>query len=234
MPPNKPALPNLCPFATFTPLTRNFDTEGTPPKIAVWHGTAGLGDPWGWWNRQASPSEVASADFWIKKDGKLQQYVKLVTQTSWSNGPLVKPDLSVPFLAWLVAYKKKHPEFTGNWWTVSIEFQKDVNNADPLTAAQIRTGQKLARWLLAEFGIPLDRHHHLGHYQFDSVSRARCPRLTDAEWAKLLEPAGKLEPQIAALRDQLWVLKDTAWALGRTRLGDDVETAVRRDKGEIA
>jgi hypothetical protein len=232
-PTNKPALPDLCPFAEYTPLTRNFDREGTAPKIAVWHGTAGLGDPYQWWNRPAAPNQVASADFWIRKDGLLRQYVKLVTQTSWSNGPLLKPDLSVPFLKWLVEYRKKHPGFTGNWWTVSIELEKDPKNADALTAAQVKTGSRLAGWLKSEFAIPLDRTHHLGHYQLDSVNRALCPRLGDAEWAKLLAPSGKTEPQIDALRNQLWVLKDTAWALGRKRLGDDVMDAVRRDKGEI-
>lgn len=232
-PANKPALPDLCPWATYTPLTRNFDHEGTAPRIVVWHGTAGLGDPYGWWNRDVPPNQAASADFWISKLGVLKQYVKLVSQTSWSNGPIVKPDLSVPFLKWLVEYRKTHTGFSGNWWTLSIEMEKDAQNADALTAAQIKTGNRLARWLQSEFAIPLDRQHHLGHYQFDSVTRSRCPSLRDAEWSALLEPAGKPAPQIDALRDSLWQAKDTAWALGRTRLGDDVMAAVRRDKGEI-
>lgn len=203
MPPtNKPALPDLCPFAEYTPLTRNFDHDGTAPRVAVWHGTAGLGDPYNWWNRPVAPNQAASADFWIRKDGLLRQYVKLVTQTSWSNGPLVKPDLSVAFLAWLVAYKRAHPGFTGNWWTVSIECEKDAENADALTSAQLRTGNRLARWLHAEFGIPLDRQHHLGHYQFDAVNRPHCPRLLEGEWVQLLAPGGQPEPAVPKKPDR--------------------------------
>jgi hypothetical protein len=231
--PNRPTLLDLCPLAEYTPLTRNFDRDGTAPRIVVWHGTAGLGDPYNWWNRATTPDKAASADFWIRKDGLLRQYVKLATQTSWSNGPLVRPDLSVPFIKWLVAYRRTHPGFSGNWWTLSVELEKDPQNADALTAAQLKTGNRLARWLHSEFAIPLDRAHHLGHYQFDSVNRSLCPRLTDAEWARLLAPPGRVDPQVVTLHDQLWMMKDTAWSLGRTRLGDDVMAAVRRDKGEI-
>lgn len=231
VPTNKPRLPDLCPFAEYTSLTRNFDREGTAPMIVVWHGTAGLGDPYRWWNRVTTPDKAASADLWIRKDGELRQYVKLVSQTSWSNGPLVNPDLTVPFLRWLVEYKKKHPEFTGNWWTVSVECEKDAENADALTLAQIKTANKLALWLRDEFGIPLDRHHHLEHRQFDAVNRSRCPG--PFPWNAVLHDVKKVGEQVTALRDRLWVLKDEAWNLGRQRLGDDVRDAVRRDKGEI-
>lgn len=229
-----PPPPDVCPFALFTPLTRNFDLEGTVPKIVVAHGTAGLGDPYNWWNRMVEPTKAASADFWISKSGVVRQYVRLATQTSWSNGPLNKPDLSVPFLAWLVGHKKKNPSVTGNTWTVSVEFEKGPDNSDVLTAAQETAGRDLFQWLSETYAIPKDRTHFLEHNQFDSVTRARCPG--PLPWARLLGQRVRVvqdDPRVLALRDLLWSAKDTAWTLGRQRLGDDIMTAVRRDKGEI-
>lgn len=189
-----PTPPDICPFALFTPLTRNFDLEGTVPKIVVAHGTGGLGDPHGWWNRVVEPGDAASADFWVSKSGEVRQYVRLATQTSWSNGPLNKPDLSVPFLAWLVGYKKKNPGVTGNTWTVSVEFEKGPDNSDVLTAAQETAGRDLFQWLSETYAIPKDRAHFLEHNQFDSVTKARCPG--PLPWAQLL---GQLKAPASAL-----------------------------------
>lgn len=167
-----PTPTQIYPKALWTPLTNNFTVGGAMPKIIVVHGTSGLGDPFGYWN---NPATGASADFWLPRAGpKVKQYVKL-GDTSWSNGPLAKPDLSVPFLKWLVEYQKTHPGITGNHYCVSLEFEKAPGNKSGLTAWQIREGRELIKWLSDENAIPLDRNHVLGHYQFDSVNRPFCP-----------------------------------------------------------
>lgn len=219
------------PDAKVTLLTRNFDAEGTTPKIIVAHGTSGLGDPYNWWNRpNALPTEVASADFWIPRADNMpvQQYVRM-SHTSWSNGPLNKPDLSVPFLQWLVWYKQTHPEATGNTWTVAAEFEKPPGNTGTLTKSQLRKGRALFKWLSQTFAIPLDRNHVLGHYQFDSVNRPNCPRLSEAEWRALL-----YDDALAAHNfwNPMWHAKD--WAHSRGRISTEertyIENLVIRDK----
>lgn len=244
MPPKPPpvtpvVLPDLYPDALYTPLIRNFDTIGTAPKIVVVHGTAGLGNPYLWWNRWVDSRFAASGDIWIPKSASepIRQYVRLVTQTSWSNGPLNKPDLSVPFIKWLVVYIKTHPELTGNWWPVSVEFEKSATNTEGLTASQVTRGKKLFKWLHEQFAIPLDRQHFLEHRQFDSVTRGGCPG--PIPWTQLGvdvgigASVGGTAGKIIGLRDTLWQLKDTAWNLGREQLGNKIRDSVRADKGEI-
>lgn len=180
-----PTVSEIYPLAEWTPLQRNFTVGGAQPKIIVLHGTSGLGNPYNWWNREVPSNQASSADFWIPRASgqKIRQYVKL-GDTSWSNGPLLKPDISVPFLRWLVEYKKTHPDATGNHWTTSIEFEKDSGNKQGLTAWQIVQGRELIKWLSQKCAIPLDRQHVLGHYQFDSVSRGGCPG--PMPWEELL------------------------------------------------
>lgn len=216
------------PAAERTLLTRNFTPGGMQPKIIALHGTSGLGDPFHWWNRVVAPGEAASADFWIPRAGpRIKQYVKL-TDTSWSNGPLVKPDLSVPFLRWLVEYVKTHPGITGNTWTVSLEFEKAPGNKSGLTAWQITEGRALIKWLSDTFVIPLDRTHVLGHNQFDSVSRAGCPG--PMPWQDLLSNYAE------QAETNFWAPMFNAanWARGKGRITSGQQIAihelVRADK----
>lgn len=197
------------PGAAVKLLTRNFTPGGALPKIIVVHGTSGLGDPYNYWN---TPGVDASADFWIPRNGpKVKQYVKL-GDTSWSNGPLLKPDLTVPFLAWLVKHKQSHPEATGNTWTTSIEFEKAPGNKQSLTKWQIDEGHALISWLSEKFAIPLDRNHVLGHYQFDSVNRPGCPG--PVPWDSLLSDYAELAEQ------HFWgpMFSAANWARGKGRI----------------
>ena len=194
------------PEAVRTPLTRNFDVGragNAAPQIIVDHITDGETDPYGWWNRVCPPNEAASADFCVFPDGTVKQYVRL-SDTSWSNGPLVNPDMGNPFILWIVDRKKVHPDETGNTWTVSIEHVGRPGK--PLTAAQIASSNKLHRWLSATFGIPLDRDHVLGHYQFDSVTRPNCPG-SAFPWSYILKQETTMVPDdIKKLMDKYYAL----------------------------
>ena len=211
-----------CPFANKTPLTRNFDDGGQAPKIIVDHITDGLGDPYQWWNRVVAESEGASADFWISRKGELNQYV-LLRDTSWSNGPLRDPDLRVPFLAWLVRYKQDHPEVTGNFWTVSIEHEGKPGEA--LTPPQIAMSCKLHLWLSVEYAIPLDRQHVLGHYQFDSITRSRCPG-SAFPWAAVMGAIASPAPwDRDAYEANAWAPINTGLQWLAARGGEDLDDA---------
>lgn len=225
--PESPVVTEFYPDADVRLLTRNFTVGGLQAKIIVLHGTSGQGDPYNWWNTLGTQ---ASADFWIPRSGKVKQYVKL-GDTSWSNGPLVKPDVSVPFLRWLVEYKRSHPDATGNSWTTSIEFEKDTGNKQGLTASQIVEGRKLIKWLSHELAIPLDRNHVLGHYQFDSVSRGGCPG--PMPWEELLSDY----PVLAELNYWGPVWAGINWARGKNRVTDKqqrfVHEMIQMDKKAV-
>lgn len=205
------------PEAVVQLLTRNFTPGGLQAKVIVLHGTSGLGDPYNWWSKE---STQASADFWIPRGvGKVKQYVKL-GDTSWSNGPLRKPDVGVPFLRWLVEYKRSHPDATGNTWTTSIEFEKDSGNKQGLTVWQVAEGRKLIKWLSDQLAIPLDRNHVLGHYQFDSVSRDGCPG--PMPWEELLQDyAGLAEVNYWG---PMW--NAINWARGKNRVTEKQQRMV--------
>lgn len=207
------------PGAEVTLLTRNFTPGGLQAKIIVLHGTSGMGDPYKWWNREVPSNEAASADFWVPRAGKVKQYVKL-GDTSWSNGPLRVPDMSIPFMRWLVEYKRSHPDATGNSWTTSIEFEKDTSNKQGLTASQIVEGRKLIQWLSVQLAIPLDRQHVLGHYQFDSVSRGGCPG--PMPWDDLLSDY----PALAEVNYWGPVWNAINWARGKGRVTDKQQRMV--------
>lgn len=218
--PKEPKVVEYYPGAEIKLLTRNFTPGGMQAKIIVLHGTSGLGDPYGWFN---TPGTDASADFWIPRatGQKVKQYVKL-GDTSWSNGPLVKPDISVPFLRWLVEYKKSHPEVSGSSWTQSIEFEKAPGNKSSLTAWQISEGRKLIKWLSHELAIPLDRNHVLGHYQFDSVSRAGCPG--PVPWESLLSDYAELAEK------NFWgpMFSAANWARSQGRITEEQQISVHK------
>ena len=118
----------------------------------------------GWF---ANPKSEVSAHFGVAKDGRVWQFVDL-KNTTWANGILEQPDMSLPWLAECVS-KKVNP----NRRTISIEHEGDSNDAMPET--QYRATLALHRFLALSTGIIPDRQHIIGHNQITGKQRANCP-----------------------------------------------------------
>ena len=124
----------------------------------------------------AGPTD-ASAHYIVDKDGTIYRTVR-EEYAAWANGAVNKPDLTNPLIArWVGA------GINPNSCTISIEI---VGRPGPIKpAAQWTSVLWLADDVCRRWGIPRDRTHVIGHYQIDSVNRARCPSLTDAQWGDL-------------------------------------------------
>lgn len=109
----------------------------------------------------------SSAHFIISELGDITQMVK-VEDSSWSNGPLGNPDMSIPWLAECV-----NKGINVNTRTVSIEHAGYTGN--PLPEAQYQASLWLHRKLIADNGIQIDNQHIIGHYRIDKINRPNCP-----------------------------------------------------------
>lgn len=131
----------------------------------------------GWFH---NPASEVSAHYVIGLDGAIYRIVA-EADGAWANGRLNKPDMNNPIVASWV-----RDGINPNLETISIEMAGHPASTKP--AAQWAS----VLWLVADIrrrrGIVADRTHTIGHYQIDSVTRARCPSLTDAQWGELTMP----------------------------------------------
>lgn len=251
--PWRPVVPgpnDWCPFADRYPLpdglwdlTRD---HLTTPYMICDHIADGNGNPGPWWETLLSqpPSKRASAHFWVSKAGKLVQYIPISGQ-AWSNGFLNHPDTSNLLIKSIVS-RGVNP----NEATISIEHEG--HPGDQFTAIQTAVSRRLHDWLRDFHHIALNRSSVVGHYQFDSVTRARCPGPT-FPWTAILGQGAQPMPPAAAdtvrtitdagwqLADQLQKLETRAKALNRPHLasylskqGEAIkDTMVMVGKGEM-
>jgi N-acetyl-anhydromuramyl-L-alanine amidase AmpD len=129
----------------------------------------------GWFS---NPGAQASANYGVGKDGSIHQYVDPQgTDAPFANGLLANQDAAVQ------ALMAANPAGTNpNWITVSIEHEG--HSGDALTPAQLAASAQLSAWLCETFAITADEDHLLGHYEFDAVTRARCPGWDRAAWLR--------------------------------------------------
>jgi N-acetyl-anhydromuramyl-L-alanine amidase AmpD len=114
----------------------------------------------------ADPTKNA-ANYSTYRDGHVEQHV-MDWNAAWCNGVMHLPDLPVP---WIRQCWFRH--INPNLMTISIEHEGLTGV--PLTEAQIVSTIALHRLLMGKYRIPRDRHGVVGHYQIDSVNKARCP-----------------------------------------------------------
>lgn len=153
--------------------------DGHRPVAIVNHimeGTLAACDSW--FNSRESQ---VSAHFGVGKNGELHQYVR-TTDTAWANGRANRPDFSVEWIADAVR-RNVNP----NALTVSIEHEG--RSGDVMPEAQYQATLALHRYLIAEYGVPVDRSHIAGHFHIDAVNRSRCPG-TGFPWDRLLSDLG--------------------------------------------
>ena len=163
-----------CPFAVWIG-SPNYWPGRLPLESIVDHIAQGtLVGTDAWFNNP--DNDQASSHFEVGKKGEIHQYVE-TDDSAWGNGVLLKPDLTVPWIAQAFAsktyaeYWSRHP----NRRTISIEHEGYTG--EPWTEAMYASDLRLKRWLLEthEFGQSIEGHLLLGHHQFDSVNRSRCP-----------------------------------------------------------
>jgi N-acetyl-anhydromuramyl-L-alanine amidase AmpD len=126
--------------------------EGTLPGTDQWFqtGSQAAGDP-------------VSAHYGVGRNGEIHKYV-LTTKAAWHAGRVNSPT---------AALYDKMGKINPNLYTVGIEHEGHWK--DGLTEAQYQATLWLQRQIIKAWGIPVDREHILGHYEFDSINRARCP-----------------------------------------------------------
>lgn len=169
----------------YTPVNYERGRGGLVPRAIVVHITDSSpsdfspdGGAVGWFR---NPVSEVSAHYVARIDGAIARVVR-EADTAWANGVVKAPDLGNPLVARWV-----RQSINPNRETISIEIAGRPGGAKP--AAQWAA----VVWLVADIcrrqGIARDRDHIIGHYQIDSVTRARCPSLTDVQWGELTMPA---------------------------------------------
>jgi N-acetylmuramoyl-L-alanine amidase len=126
-----------------------------------------------------NPAAKASAHYLVTKLGAVYQLVK-DEDTAWHVGIVNKPD-------W-VLYKGNNP----NNYTLGIEHEALAGEG--LSEPQYQASLELHRELVAQYNIPIDRNHIIGHYRLDSVNRRNDPGPGfpwDRLFADLTRPAGR-------------------------------------------
>lgn len=129
----------------------------------------------------SNPQSEASTHYGIGKDGRIYQFVR-VENGAYGNGPINKPDMSVPWLAECVN-RKINPNFV----TISIEHEGQPGEA--FTERMYQATLWLHRYLIQNFNIPNNRNHFVGHFQIDRVNRPNCPGNT-FPWDRLMKDLG--------------------------------------------
>lgn len=158
--------------------------RGLAPIAIVDHimeGTLSACDSW-----FRNPASEVSAHFGVGRDGTIHQYVK-VGDTAWANGRVNQPNRSI---RWLV--KAVGSGVNPNLITISIEHEG--RSGDAMPEAQYQATLALHRWLCADWGIPADNEHIIGHGAIDSVNKAHCPG-AGFPWARLFADMAAQAPK---------------------------------------
>ena len=178
-------LPSILSTVAGTPVkwvpaheNNRFDTDnGLEKEGVVLHiaeGTLAGCDSW-----FSNPIAIASANFCVGKYGEIHQYVELYGAAPFANGVALSETRKVNLMAQVVKeLSQKHNWVSQNLWTWSIEHEG--KSGDILTPAQFDASTKLTALLLGS--LPPEKRRTFGHYQFDNVTRSRCPGWSTAQW----------------------------------------------------
>lgn len=129
-----------------------------------------------------NPASKVSSNWGIGKDGRIYLFADPRLHSAWTNGVLLKPDMSNPLVQRWAAQG-----INPNTETDSIEHEGA--DGDIFTDAQIAANNRLTAWSAYSFGFAVSRDTILGHYQIDSVNKAFCPGQPQAVWTRLVDGA---------------------------------------------
>lgn len=138
---------------------------GGNPLVMTMHVQEGMNDLYPeFLNRP--PGKEADCTIWSKQDGTLDRLL-LDTDTPWTNGDIVAPDMSNPIIAGLV----KKGVTNSNRYALTIEHQGFASQG--FTDAQLEaTAQMIAYWC-SLYGWTPSRTNVIGHYQVGN--HKNCP-----------------------------------------------------------
>jgi len=129
----------------------------------------------------ARPSVDASAHYVIDKNGLVYRLVR-EEDTAWGNGIVNTPDMSNPLIRHWV-----DNAINPNRRTISIEIVGRPGN--PLQALQREAVCDLVADICRRWSIAPSRETVIGHYQIDSVNRARCPGFGEDVFSAIINEA---------------------------------------------
>jgi hypothetical protein len=123
------------------------------------------------------PATAADSTMWCKRDGSLERFLN-DTDTPWTNGDVVAPDLTNPIIAQMIKEGVKNT----NRYAYTIEHQGFYTEQFP--AVQIEaTAQMCAYWMDKEGWGPDEVDDRItGHYQVGNHKNCPGPNFP---WAKL-------------------------------------------------
>jgi hypothetical protein len=144
---------------------------GVKPVLITYHIQAGINDLYQeFLNRPAD--NQADCTVWSRRDGRVIRYL-YDSDTPWTNGDVVNPDMSNPVIAGLVHAGVENT----NPYALTIEHQATAGDGskstDGFTDAQYEGTAQITAYWCAKFGIPCDRSHIVGHYQVGN--HKNCP-----------------------------------------------------------
>jgi hypothetical protein len=177
------------------------------PRMVVHHTTAttepGDHPSLGCMTSPANPDThcgTASCNYLIARSGTIYEVVDPHGGAPWTNGRVLRPDLTNPIIAQVVK-----DGVNPNQWSLTIEHECLAGHEGELTVAQWRSSAQLVAWLCQEFHLTPDRTHLVGHYQVDGVNKVNCPGWSDEQWAthvarvQAIVAAGPVDPVSQAL-----------------------------------
>lgn len=145
-------------------------------RAVTWHITEGdLAGALSW---LTSPDSDASAHVIISRDGKFYQLVDF-DAPAWAQGRACNPDLHNPIVRQTVS-SGRNPNLVS--YSIECVGYSAQGRAGALTDVQAQALKRLTAYLCWRSRLTVDRDHVLGHYQWDSCTRAGCPGYAVAEW----------------------------------------------------
>jgi len=122
-----------------------------------------------------SAASQVSAHYLIDKAGKVYQFLH-ANDTAWHAGLLVKPDLSIPWLAEAIR--------TGvNPNLLLIGIEHTGQSYDVMAEAQYQASLRLQRYLIGGYAITPDAQHILAHSRINAGHNCPGPAFP---WSRLL------------------------------------------------
>ena len=158
----------------------NHGYDGAKPRwrAVTWHIAEGSLD--GTLSWLTSPQSQASAHVVIARDGTIYNLVDL-DEPAWCQGLLCQADTRNPIVA-----QTSHSGINPNLVSYSIECvgYSDWGRPGALTEAQRDALVRVTAYLCYRSRLSANRTHVLGHYQWDSCTRAGCPGYSLGEWSE--------------------------------------------------
>jgi hypothetical protein len=130
-----------------------------------------------------SPDSLASAHVVIGRAGDIYNLVDL-DQPAWCQGGLCGEDTANPIIN-QVSKASLNPNLAS--YSIECVGYSDWGKPGSLTLLQSDALVRVTAYLCYRSRLSADRTHILGHYQWDSCTRAGCPGFSLGEWSAWIE-----------------------------------------------